>query len=764
LIKTFALIIFTLAISTSFACGQTQTEEQALQQLRNLTKDGKLPSESAIQQIESRFGNTRIGALAKILRARVRFENQDGIGSANILNSPVFKQKTTVGDYALWLRGKSLMAAGRFAEAISAFQQLTVEFPNSLRYCDAKLLWAESAINAAQGQNIAPILADLTAKNDVSAFVLLAKAAEASGNQNDAILNYRKIFFYGAGSIEAKDSETKLTGLMQNLLPQNQEEAMIRVDKLIERKNYVEAEKAFIDVNSQTASLPANQLKKLNVYSNLRKMAEAQMIFNQISASAKEKEEAYFQLARGYANAKLWSNARQVADEMRRVLPNSKTTPKTFVAIGMIARDAKNKVEETYFLQTALSAFPTAIDVAQAQFELAWLQHESKNYQASSQQLIDHLARFADKDTTYRGRAGYWSARDSQLAGKIAEACALYDGMLARYEANWYGYLASQRMISLKSSGQCKTTTPTNQAVSQAVANLKKVTVYPETSTAKEQERLTRADDLSIIGLFDWATDELKEAAKTAPNSPKVNFTLATLHRRRDDNTSALLALAKSYPDYSQMKPEEMSREEWDIFYPLTNWDSIKLWATNRRLDPYQVAGLIRQESVFTVRAKSGANAFGLMQLLLPTARSTAKKYGAVSPASAEDLYNPALNIEIGTAFMKDQLDKYGRIEYLGVAYNAGPGRVTQWMNSIPTFEMDEWVEQIPFKETKGYVQGITRNRMQYTRLYDMNGNFKPNVGTRPLRAEIDSKPREQLAIEFPDMILPTGNEVVADE
>jgi soluble lytic murein transglycosylase len=764
LIKKFALIIFTLAISTSFACGQTQTEEQALQQLRNLTKDGKLPSESAVQQIESRFGNTRLGALAKLLRARIRLENQDGIGSANILNSPAFKQKTAVGDYALWLRGKSFMAAGRFAEAISAFQQLTVEFPNSLRYRDAKLLWAESAINAAENQNVAPILSDLIAKNDVSAFVLLAKSAEAGGNQNDAIANYRKIFFYGAGSTEAKDAETKLTALMQNLLPQTQEEAMIRVDKLVEKKNFVDAEKAFFNINFQTASLSANQLKKLIVYSNLRKMSEAQMVFNQIPAAAKEKEEAYAQLARGYANARLWSNARQVADEMRRVLPSSKATPKTFIAVGMIARDAKNKVEETYFFQTALSAFPTAIDVAQAQFELAWLQHESKNYQASSQQLTDHLARYADKDTTYRGRAGYWSARDSQLAGKIAEACALYDGILARYEANWYGYLASQRMISLKSSGQCKTTTPPNQVISQAVANLKKVTVYPETATAKEQERLVRADDLSIIGLFDWATDELKEAAKTAPNSPKVNFTLATLHRRRDDNTSALLALAKSYPDYSQMKPEELSREEWDIFYPLTNWDSIKLWSTNRGLDPYQVAGLIRQESVFTVRVKSHANAYGLMQLLLPTARSTAKKYGAVSPASAEDLYNPALNIEIGTAFMKDQLDKYGRIEYLGVAYNAGPGRVTQWMNSIPTFEMDEWVEQIPFKETKGYVQGITRNRMQYTRLYDLNGNFKPNVGTRPLRAEIDSKPREQLAQEFPEMILPIGNEVIADE
>jgi hypothetical protein len=66
--------------------------------------------------------------------------------------------------------------------------------------------------------------------------------------------------------------------------------------------------------------------------------------------------------------------------------------------------------------------------------------------------------------------------------------------------------------------------------------------------------------------------------------------------------------------------------------------------------------------------------------------------------------------------------------------------------------EIDEFVEAIPFKETKGYVQGIIRNSAQYRRLYDDNGNFRSNVGTRPLRGEIDAKPREQFTAEFPDI------------
>jgi soluble lytic murein transglycosylase len=196
-----------------------------------------------------------------------------------------------------------------------------------------------------------------------------------------------------------------------------------------------------------------------------------------------------------------------------------------------------------------------------------------------------------------------------------------------------------------------------------------------------------------------------------------------------------------------------MSREEWEIFYPLKYWPDIKRWAANRNLDPYQVAGLIRQESVFTPRIKSHANAYGLMQLIIPTARAVARRYGISAPITPETLFQPVLNIELGTGEMRTQFDKFGQLEYVAVAYNAGPGRVPQWRATLP-FEMDEFVEAIPFRETRGYVQGVIRNSAQYRRLYDENGNFKPNVGTRPLRGEIDSKSPEQFAQEFPEIKL----------
>ena len=753
LATAFLLVPFTASCS---ALVTQMSEEQAAQTLRTLTKDGKLPSEAAVLEIENRFSKTRTGALAKLLRARIRYETKDFNGAAQILNSTVFREKTTIADYALWLRGKALQQASNHAEAMNIFAELVRDFPDSIRAKESKILWTTSAIASGQSDKVPNFLKELNDRNDPDALLLTAKSYEQQTNQTQAIAFYRRVYFYGAGTPAAREAEAKLTALNQPLTPQTAEEIKTRADKFYDAKNYTEAANAYTNL---LASFPIQNSPQLNlrrviIFANLRKTAEAQAAFNSIPLSAAEKTEAFYQLARGYANAKQWAQARSVIEEMRGKFPADKWTVKTFIAVGIAARDAKNSLEESYYLRTALAAYPNAVEVAGAQFELAWLEHDSKNFPVAAQMLTEHLARYVDKDTTNRGKAGYWAARDSERAAKLNEACALYDALLYRYGANWYGYLALQRLTTLRGQGKCAAAPfPADSLIGKAAANLKTVTVAAETATQKESKRAENSDELATIGLFDWAFEEILEAKKTADNSPKINLALARYYRLRGDNTSALLALAKSYPDYSQMFPEEMGREEWSVFYPLINWSDIKTWAKSRSLDAYQVAGLIRQESVFNPRAKSGANAYGLMQLLIPTARATAKRYGNSSVINGESLFQPALNIELGTAYMRDQLDKFGRIEFLAVAYNAGPGRVPQWQATLP-YEMDEFVEAIPFKETKGYVQGVIRNAAQYRRLYDENGNFKSNVGTKPLRGEIDSKPREQFARGFPEVAL----------
>src|SRR5438128_10043774 len=120
------------------------------------------------------------------------------------------------------------------------------------------------------------------------------------------------------------------------------------------------------------------------------------------------------------------------------------------------------------------------------------------------------------------------------------------------------------------------------------------------------------------------------------------------------------------------------------------------------------------------------------MQLVVPTAITTAKRVGTDRAITMESLFEPRLNIQLGSAYFKDQMDKYSRIEYVAAAYNAGPNRVVQWRASLP-LQIDEWQEAVPFRETRLYIQGVVRNTLQYRRLYDDKRNFRPEVGAHAI-------------------------------
>jgi soluble lytic murein transglycosylase len=130
------------------------------------------------------------------------------------------------------------------------------------------------------------------------------------------------------------------------------------------------------------------------------------------------------------------------------------------------------------------------------------------------------------------------------------------------------------------------------------------------------------------------------------------------------------------------------------------------------------VASLIRQESEFNPGAISYADAYGLMQLLPRVGRSLAHQAG-IRHFHTRDLLDPKINIRLGCLYLKQMLDKFGdHPEYAFAAYNAGDNRVTDWQNDgRPYQDMDEFVESIPFTQTRNYVQSILRNETIYREL-----------------------------------------------
>jgi soluble lytic murein transglycosylase len=271
--------------------------------------------------------------------------------------------------------------------------------------------------------------------------------------------------------------------------------------------------------------------------------------------------EAMFNLALAYGRARQWAQARTTADDLRKQLPNSTWTTRAFVQLGQAAESNKDDVNASYFYRAAVNFYPGMAEVTPAQFYLAWQAHDSKNFSQSSQLLTEHLASYAGNNSDFRGKAAYWAARDSERVGKLAEARAIYQGLLDRYDANWYGYLAKQRLDDLDRNGAPRKDFAADSQIGHAVANLKTVTVAEETAGAIENERIAKADQLIVIGSEDWAFEELNAAAAVAPNSPRVNLAIAKIYRAKEDNVQALNYLKRSYPDYSQMKPEEMRPE-----------------------------------------------------------------------------------------------------------------------------------------------------------------------------------------------------------
>lgn len=730
-----AVLMTAVPFSISCSAFSGSTEEEALKVLREYTKGGGLPPESVVADIENRFSRTKTGSLAKIMRARIRLENGDFPAAVGILDDPAVVQRTNLADYVLWLKGRAFQGMGDHRNAMAQFSKLIESYPDSLRLAESKTMWAASAIETGRGSEVPTFLAEFVKAGNPAAMLAVAKAHRALGNQAEATALFRRVFFFAAGTKEAKEAESMLASMSQSLEPLGADELRSRADGLLLAGDNAGASASYAALlRTFPASADAGlHLGRMTALIGLRQMTEARSAFDAIGRGSAERERAYPRLAAGYVRSGSWAQARAVLVAFAADYPKSGELAKGFVDAGNAARDAKNRAEESQFFAEALRRFPDSVEVAAAQFELAWLEHEAGRFDTSWRLLVEHLARYSSRNSSFRGRSGYWAARDAQRAGKTVEACALYEALIHRYASNWYGYVGQERLDSLRESGACRQPEgdTLDPSVRAAAENLKTVTVASSEIGRRDLVRLDKADELGHIGLFDWSMNELQAAQRTAGSSLGVARALARHHRLKDDNVSAFLALAKAYPDYPQMFPEEMSAEDWDIFYPLRHWGEIKTWAGRRNLDPYKVAGLIRQESVFNPRARSSANAFGLMQLLVPTARLVARKYSSeTSVISADTLYDPAVNIELGTAYMRDQLEKYGRIEYMAAAYNAGPGRMTQWRSTLP-LDIDEFVEAIPFRETRMYVQGVVRNTAQYRRLYDENGNFRANVGTR---------------------------------
>jgi soluble lytic murein transglycosylase len=173
-------------------------------------------------------------------------------------------------------------------------------------------------------------------------------------------------------------------------------------------------------------------------------------------------------------------------------------------------------------------------------------------------------------------------------------------------------------------------------------------------------------------------------------------------------------ALKRALPTAATASINSVPLAYWRILFPEPYWETIQAESAKNDLDPYLVASLIRQESEFNPSAISRANALGLMQLLPSVGKQMAREEG-MGQFQSFQLLDPATNIRLGTRYLRKTLNKFGGVtEYALAAYNAGDERVADWQAAGPYQGIDEFVESIPFTETREYVEAILRNLETY--------------------------------------------------
>jgi soluble lytic murein transglycosylase len=217
-----------------------------------------------------------------------------------------------------------------------------------------------------------------------------------------------------------------------------------------------------------------------------------------------------------------------------------------------------------------------------------------------------------------------------------------------------------------------------------------------------------------------WAYWQVEHQNRVQPTVSE-QFTDGVMRLGVGDNLDAIFMVG-SLSDRD--KPEEQKQylalrsqaEYWQALYPFPFEQQIANWAQQRQLNPMLVTALIRQESRFEPQIKSVVGATGLMQVMPETADFIAGKINA----KGYNLENPEDNIKLGTWYLDHTHDEYKGNSMLAVAsYNAGPGAVSDWLDSTRTRDPDEFVEIIPYSETKGYVKSVFANYWNYLRLYN---------------------------------------------
>ena len=615
-----------------------------------------------------------------------------------------------LSDYSDYLGAQALMEANRSGEVFPLLDHFAERHPESIFDASAPLLLANAFIQQKNGAAAVKVLEPMlsTPEADHPEFrFALGRAYQVSGDNAKAATQFRSIFLNQPLAFEASQALTQLNGM--GMMP-SAAERKIRADQLFNAKRYSDANYEYSAIRNDSSLTQADR-DALQIYSavcdlKLKRLGrhEAEKLPQTSDDSAALK---LYLLAEISRTEKDRAGHDAIIAQMSAKYPNSRWLEEALYSGGNMYLLTHDTDQAIYHYQLLVDRFPMSVYAPSAHWRVAWMNYRLRRYPEAARLMDEQIVRYgagleAPSALYWRGRIYEDQSHD------FAQAVNYYRALNNTYTNYYYGYLARQRLAVL---GRQPEVTP-----APALASVRRFNTPDLVGQVPQDDpHVIKAKLLANAALNEYIGPEISVSAGSAQWGVLAQ---AQIYASYGEYARSMQALKRSGISFFALQPSKLPQEYLRLMFPQPYWNDLVTYANKNGLDPYLVASLIRQESEFNPGAVSPAKAYGLMQLLASVGKENAKKEG-IKGFQAAQLLNPATNLQLGTRNLKSVLDRFGgQPEYALAAYNAGDVPVRQWMANGDYKDIAEFVESIPYTETREYVQAIMRNREMYRTLY----------------------------------------------
>jgi soluble lytic murein transglycosylase len=638
-----------------------------------------------------------------------------------------------LGDIADFLAAEADHDSGNNADAETLLHGFATRYPESIFVDQAPELEASVLLalnNPQAAQKALAAAANTDAADRVGYQFAVAQVEDTLGNQPGAIEDYRRLLLEHPLSGEAQAARARLTGLgAESTLTLAELRSL--GDAYYNAGRYASASEQYRALLRHTAGLDAEARNTFLVAEAACQLkmheltpAAARALPDTADENGARRLYLLMELARSSGDE---AGQQSVVAQMELRFPHSPWLAEALFSSGnmyLLSRDYANAV--TYYGYLA-EHFPGSKYAPAAHWRAGWLNYRLGQRAAAAKLFDDQIKRYPTAPETVS--ALYWRARLYESMDHVpALAAANYRAIVRAYPNYYYAQQARVRLAALGTSVRADHLQGNlDPALAQfrPLPQPKLVDTFPADSPHLAKARL-----LANAGLNEYIAPEIQADPDSESWSALAE---AQIYASYDETFRALRAMKRALPYASTAPIRAIPLAYWRILFPEPWWPTIRAEAAKNNLDPYLVASLIRQESEFNPNAISYADAWGLMQLLPSTGRKMAREEG-IRNFRTFQLLDPEMNIRLGTRYLREMIDKFGGVpQYALAAYNAGDNRVTDWQGAGPYSGLDEFVESIPFTETRNYVEAILRNEETY-RAIDEYARSQRGITTAEVR------------------------------